>query len=444
MMRFNLHSTPVRLALTYMAIFAISVLVLGVTTYATVQNSLDQQLRLHIQNELDQLLIDYNEEGLDELRHDIAENIESATSHRMHYTLVSPTGRTIFDRIPEIPAQQGWHYITASKDKKLLIYRYDLNDNYILLIGDDLDGLSALQNVLRNKFIIALVMTLLIGIVGSIIISRHFIARISRFEAAAKNIGHGALAERLPLSGSGDTFDGLAVTINTMLDRIEQLISQIKHVSSNIAHDMRTPLGRIRLRLEEMHVSLADHPDQQQACQETIDMLDESLEIFASILRISQIESGAQRSGFKSFDLSHRFQEIAEAFRPVAEDNGITLSTGIASDIQIKGDETLVSQALVNLIENALTHAKGATSIDLHMHREKNDIVIICADNGIGVPQDKHALLTQAFFRMDDSRSTKGNGLGLHLVDAIVKLHDGRMDFSDNNPGLKITLRLPA
>lgn len=427
-----IRSASVRLAFTYVAVFSLSVMALGLFTYITLRNSIEQQLRTHIDTDIAQLMGDYRDDGLEELRHDIQERIEASPANRLRYFVANAEGKIIFDKIDRLP-DSGWHYTKTKNGTDILLRSVRLDGGYRLAVAADLDRLQSLQAAIRHSFGLALLVTLVLGILGSLVVSRRFLARLESFNRTAERVGSGALAERLPLSGSGDDFDHLALIINRMLARIEQLVGNVKQVSTNIAHDLRTPLGRIRQKLESLRY---DNPEQIDAI---IAELDASLDTFAGLLRIAEIESGARKAGFVELNLSSLLAHIAETYAAVAEEQGITLTADIAPNVRIQGDAVLLSQAAANLIENALRHA-SAKRIHVALTSTRGGWCASISDNGIGIPAHEYANVTQAFTRLDASRSTPGNGLGLNLVAAIATLHDAMLSLHDNSPGLRVML----
>lgn len=433
------RSASVRLAFTYVAVFCLSVLALGVVTYVTLRSSIEQQMRQHIEADMAQLLGDYEDDGLDELRHDIAERIEASPANRLRYFVANAEGKVIFDRIAAIP-DPGWYVLHTKSGGEVLLKAVALRDGYRLAIAADLDRLRDMEAAIRHSFALVLGATLLLGLLGSWVVSRRFLARLERFNRTAERVGSGALSERMEVSGSGDDFDQLAHIINRMLERIEALVEEVKQVSTHIAHDLRTPLGRIRQRLERLR-------DEEAQAGEAIDgimaELDASLEVFAALLRIAEIESGARKAGFARTDLSPLLARLAETYTPVAEEAGIRLSAELAPAVVVNGDAALLTQAFANLIENVLRHAQ-ARHIRLTLEAGEQGWRACVADDGIGIPPGEHGKLMRAFYRLDTSRTTPGSGLGLGMASAIAALHGATLRLEDNTPGLRVVMEAAA
>lgn len=416
------HTANFKLAMLYAAIFFASVSVLGVVLYIDVQQSLENQMKDRIQSEMEQLLGDYRDDGMNELRHDVRERIEASPSSRLRYYIQNADGRIIFDKLHAIPREKGWHQIAH-----LILLVEPLHDGYVLAIGGELTAIHDMQDVMLHGLLMAFLFTVVLAIIGGLIVSRRFLKRVDRLGRTAEMIGAGDLSQRIALTGAGDDFDQLAMTINRMLERIEQLMGEIQHVTTNIAHDLRTPLTRLRNTLEtqqEKNPEIAD----------AITLLDESLNTFSALLRIAEVESGARRDGFAQVDMSALMRQLAETYAVVAEEKGITLHRYIAAGVQLQGDKHLLAQMFSNLIENAIKHGGREITVSLQMNGAS------VRDNGAGIPETERTNILKPFYRLDKSRTTRGNGLGLSLVAAIAALHGMKLTLADAKPGLGVEL----
>ncbi len=429
-----LRSANFKLALLYAAVFSISALVLVTFIFLSVRDELMKQAQARVEGEIAQLLGDYRDDGIDELRHDIRERIETDPANRLYYSILTADGRVLFDRIESTRAR-GWHRRISLSGHELLIDGVPLNDGSTLLVAADLSIIHEIEEAIRGRLAVMLLFVIVVAAMGGWLLSRRFLSRVDRLSKTAEQIGAGQLSARIATSGSGDDFDQLASTINRMLGRIEQLVGEVKHVSTDIAHDLRTPLGHVRQKLERMQ----QHGGSPDAIGEVIAMLDATLETFAALLRIAEIESGSRRSGFAPVDLSAMLNELAELYQPVAEEAGMRIRTTIAPDVTIEGDKALLMQCFVNLIENAMHHSQAS---ELTVSLAGRAVMI--ADNGQGVGGATQEQLLQPFYRADPSRSGPGSGLGLPLVHAIVRLHGAALKLDDNCPGLRISISFPA
>lgn len=433
-----------KLVLLYAAVFSLSVFSLGVIVFYSIRGSVERQIRTQIELDASQLLGDYEDDGIDELRHDIHERIEADPANRLLYFIQSPDGRVIFDKIPSLPPA-GWHKLTLKNGQEILLYSVALRDGYQFAAAADLEDALNLQHTVRNAFALAFAGSLIFGMAGGLIISRRFLARVDAFNRIAEDIGRqGALGRRLPLNGSGDDFDQMAEIVNTMLERIESLVHEIRQVTTNIAHDLRTPLGRIRQKLEELAGAAGTPEACRRELDETVLLLDETLQTFSALLHLAEIESGAHRDLFVSVDLSEMLSALFTAYRSVAEEHGARFTCEAAAQAFVNGDKRLLIQAFVNLIENAIHHAGAGANIHAALAVEENRVRVSIADNGSGVPQTEWENILKPFYRLEPSRSSRSNGLGLSFVAAIAKLHNAELTFENNRPGLKVMLTFPA
>jgi len=265
--------------------------------------------------------------------------------------------------------------------------------------------------------------------------------RIELINHTSRKIIAGDLSRRIPMSGRSDDFDQLAANLNTMLDEIERLMDGIRHVSDSIAHDLRTPLTRLRNRLEQLHTDLDTNSPQLEQVERGLADADQLLSTFAALLRIARIESGGHKANFILVDLTQLLQDASELYEALAEDKHLTLSTKADASVCMEGDRDLLFQAITNLLDNAVKYTPRGGHIGLSVQLVNGVAELTVADSGPGIPVDEHDKVTQPFYRMQQSRSTPGSGLGLSLVHAVAKLHHAEFILQDNQPGLKATLR---
>ncbi|RYZ69541.1 MAG: HAMP domain-containing histidine kinase [Proteobacteria bacterium] len=434
------RSMHFRLGLSYAMFFAASAFILGGVIVFTTGGFLERQLRDHVQYSANQLLNDYYEDGLDELRHDIRERVESDHPDRLWYFLRSPDGRVEFDELTQFP-EPGWHKVRVL-NKNILLLSIALNDGYKMAVAISLESVEAAGRALRNTFMIATALTLVLSALGGFFLSRASLVKLENLKATVNTIGQDDLHLRVPLSQSGDEFDELSVLINRMLSRIETLVREVQGVSANVAHDLRTPLGRMKQKLETLSESPDLLPAQKEKIDEISGSLDEALTTFSAILRIAEVNSGTRRSEFKSLELSTLLEKIRSAYEPVVEDSHRKIIFEAANNLSIVGDAPLLTQLLANLIENTLQHTAEGTVIEVRAFAGAGGKPILSiADNGAGISADEREKITQPFFKVDRSRNSKGSGLGLSLVAAIAKLHDAGLQIHDNQPGTRIEIR---
>ncbi|SEL63974.1 Signal transduction histidine kinase [Stigmatella aurantiaca] len=443
-----LRTANFRLALSYAAVFSLSVFLLGVIVFFGVRSSLEQQLRGQIEAEVGQLLVDYRDDGLEELRHDIHERIEANPARRLHYYMQSPEGRVVFDPLPAIPAPDGWYRVNVPEqdaDNPVLLRSLTLDGGYKLAVAADLDRLQDAERAIFRAFGWAFLFTLMAGALGGLWIGQRFLSQVDAITRVADRIGQGDVKERLPSRGTGDDLDQLAAVINRMLDRIQQLLENVQQVSTSIAHDLRTPLGHLRQTLEALREGAGPGEPKKDALLDTaLQQLDAILETFSALLRIAEVESGSRKAGFERLCLSGVLETLVDAYRPVAEDNGQHLTADIVPLLYMRGDRNLLTQLFANLVENALRHSGRGSRIHLALEAGPDGgFTASVSDTGPGIPKSEHANVFKPFYRLDESRSGPGSGLGMSLVSAIAGLHGLAVTLDNTQPGLKVRLSTP-
>jgi signal transduction histidine kinase len=306
-----------------------------------------------------------------------------------------------------------------------------------LFVGRDTGQIAVTRLRILKAFAWIEAVSMVLAGLGGIFFSLQFTRRIDAIARTCQAIIAGRFSDRIPLRGSGDELDGLAIAINNMLDRIATLLDNLRQVSSDVAHDLRTPLTHLRNRLEEARHKSVTTEDYAAVVTHAIEDTDHLLVIFAALLRISQVESGSRLSAFSALSLSELLERIYEMYRPVAEDQHQLLLQDIQPGVQIRGDGELLTQMFSNLIENAIRHAPSGTRILLRLTVSGNAATASVEDNGPGIPADERDKVFRRFYRLTSSRSTPGNGLGLALVSAIANLHNAKFELRDNQPGVK-------
>jgi signal transduction histidine kinase len=327
-----------------------------------------------------------------------------------------------------------------------------LSNGLRVLVGRDLGEPENFRNLVRQALMVAL------GVMGFgalaiwYLIGRNALKRMDRMSGASQRIMAGDLSQRLPTSGSGDEFDRLSESLNTMLSRIEKLDEGLKQVSDNIAHDLKTPLTRLRNKAEAA-LAGGERADYRTALEEMIGESDQLIRTFNALLMISRVEAGQAPAEMSAIDISGIAQDSAELYEPVAEDSGLKLATEVAEGVEVKGNRELVGQALGNLIDNAIKYAEGSggePDIRIALERREGEVVLSVADSGPGVPDDKREDVVKRFVRLDASRSKPGTGLGLSLAGAVMEMHHGRLELDathperENNRGLTVRMVFPV
>jgi signal transduction histidine kinase len=432
------------LAALYTAAFALAVVMLGAATLATTRAALTEQFEARIAAEASALAVQARQSGLAGVRQAVRER--DRTPGALEYGLRTHDGRPLEGRLAGVAAPPGWSTLTipqADEDaERMRILARDLPGGVRLVVGDDLEPIASLDELLVRRFAWALAGVVVLGVAGGYGLSRGVHRRLAGISGAAEAIIDGDLSRRVPVSGSGDDLDRLAVTLNRMLDRIAALMESLRQVSNDIAHDLRTPLTRLRQRLEGVLAEVAEAPAAA-PLEVAVADLDAALATFAALLRIAQIESGARRAGFRAVDLAEVVRTVVEAFTPAAQDAGLSLVADAPGPAPVDGDHELLTQMLANLVENGLRHTPAGTSITVSATGGARPEVAV-RDNGPGVPQSEQRRLFDRFYRLERSRSTPGSGLGLSLVAAVARLHEATVTLEDGHPGLVVRAIFPG
>ena len=458
------RTSAFRIALAYAGLFATSVAILFAGLYWSVTSELHDVLEAEITADVDALTQRHEAGGTAALEDLVRLWVADAAGRGGIYG-INPPGLA---NHPALPSFTGWRTVVlddlegptdeaadeaddggdddGGDDDALgdrgLLYGFTLGDRD-LIVGRGLDRVEETTELLIDALTVSLSLTVVLALAGGLLFSRSTVRRIAVIGRTTEAIVAGDIARRIPVDGRNDELTGLARNINHMLDRIEALMAGLRQVSDDIAHDLRTPLGRLRQKLERAHREETTVDGCKTALAAALEEADALLETFGALLRIAQIEAGARKSRFTTVDLSALAGTIAEAYGDVAEAEGYRLATSIAPDITIHGDNDLLAQALANLLDNALTHTPPETEVSLRLHRDDEAISLIVADGGPGIPAAERERVLTRFYRLEQSRTTPGNGLGLAMVKAIADLHGAALALEDNTPGLSIVLRFP-
>ncbi|WP_048649140.1 sensor histidine kinase [Nitratireductor soli] len=326
-----------------------------------------------------------------------------------------------------------------------LVFR--LPNQIIVLVGRDLGEPEQFRRVMQR----ALVVTLVIMCLGALLIwyfvGRRALKRIDRVSAASRRIMAGDLTRRLPVSGAGDEFDRLSENLNKMLDRISALNEGLRQVSDNIAHDLKTPLTRLRNRAEAALAGNQKASGYREALERNIAESDQLIRTFNAILMISRLEAGYSAEAVSTIDLRAIVADVVELYEPAAEEQGVKLEAGIVGPAELRGNRELIGQALSNIVDNAIKYsadANQAPRVGVTLEKTSGEIRLTVSDNGPGVPPEDRQRVTERFVRLEESRTQPGSGLGLSLAKAVMTFHGGHLAFADNDPGLAVTMVFPA
>ncbi|HWB49932.1 MAG TPA: HAMP domain-containing sensor histidine kinase [Stellaceae bacterium] len=452
-----------RLASLYFAVFAVSVLGVLLSVYWMSADFVERQTQATLDAEIAGLAEQYAQRGLSGLIQIVAARSAGDRGDGVLYLVTNADGHPLAGNItgwPEgTPAAPGpVSFRVAIKGKggtqmhpaqgALIV----IPDGYRLLVARDISDAALYRERIKMTLVWSGLVALVAGLIGGAVLSRNLLRRVEQVNRTAERVMGGNLADRVPLKGTRDEFDQLAANLNNMLDQIERLMAGMREVSDNIAHDLRTPLARLRARLE---LSLIDANNtggpeegaQTAAVRAAIDEADRLLATFNALLNIAEAESGARRNQAEPLDLAQTARAAAELYEPVAEEKGCALKLDVEPGIMIRGDRHLLSQALANLLDNALKYGGG--EVRLSAHRQDGRAALEVSDAGPGIPEAEREAVFDRFVRLEPSRSTPGNGLGLSLVRAVARLHNGTVALGDvypgtGHPGLKVRLEFAA
>lgn len=440
-------SAAYRIAFAGFGAFAFCIAILAIVTFSLMRSSFTRQLDSMVEDEAAEIAAEYRAVGPGGLPQSIAERETSTSSTRMLYAVFSPDGRRVLGSLdakrPKLGIQETEFFDPHEGADVARAAAIDLSPHARLLVAVDSDWAEQSEDAVIVVFGIAFVGTWLIGLVGAIAFGRYLEQRLRNISRSAELIISGDIRQRMPVGPRRDEFDRVAMTLNQMLDRTEVLMENLRQVSSDIAHDLRTPLARLRNSLE-LGLSQMTPGANKTVVADAIDRVDEVLSLFAAILRIAEVESGETRRHFKPVNVSDMLEELAESYSPAIQERGRSLSWSVQPRLSANGDRELLAQAVINLLENAQQHTPPGTEIRLTAASDGTCARINVSDSGAGVPAPELNRVTKRFARLDRSRTTSGHGLGLSLVAAVAELHEGSLKLKDAGPGLSATIELPV
>ncbi len=448
-----LKSSTFRLALLYMILFAGSAsMLLGFIYWSTVA-FMTEQVDTTIEAEIQGLAEQYRQRGLNGLVQTINSRVERNADSSALYLFTWPTYRPLAGNLAgwpeETPSEDGWLDFpledpAGELDQLAARARvFELSGNFKLLVGRDVRVLQNTQGLIVRALLWGLAVTAGLALIGGLMLSRTTLRRLEDINSTSQEIMAGNLHQRVPTRGTADDFDQLARNLNAMLDEIQRLMEGIRHVSDNIAHDLRTPLTRLRHRLEGLADDTLAEDARRQEVEKSIADADQLLTTFSALLRITRMEAGGYEPSFTELTLRELIEDAAEMYQVVAEEAGFDLSIDVLDDTPIEADRDLLFQALTNLLDNAIKFCPLGGQIRVATTRKDDRVSLSVADSGPGIPEAERERVLERFYRTEASRSTSGSGLGLSLVSAIATVHQASITLTDNHPGLKVTLSFP-
>ena len=452
-----LRTTVFKLSLVYLVVFAIGAGLVLMRVGMNVKELFDDQIDQTVEAEIAGLSEQYRQGGIRRLVETVERRANQPGSSL--YLVTTFAGERITGNVAQLPVgvleRPGLIETRYARtdgvvaEHRALARIFLLPGGFRLLVGRDLEDREALRGMMLRALLTSLGWLVLIGTAGGIFVAMRVLRRVDAMSASAQTIMSGDLSQRLPRTGSGDELDRLATSLNAMLERIGELMKGLQEVSDNIAHDLKTPLTRLRNGVDEALRS-AQSPDDYRACLEKVVEESEGLiRVFNALLMIARLESGAAQEAMQHFDVAEVARDVAELYDAVAEEQGVMLTLDADGPLMLRGGRELIGQALANLVDNAIKHGQPQESgaqvvVNIAARRMGNRIELTVADRGPGVAAQDRARVLERFMRLEGSRSRPGSGLGLSLASAVARLHHGALRLDDNEPGLRVTIDLPV
>ena len=448
------RTTAFKLSLAYLAIFALcAFLALGYVAW-NARAVLDDQIVSTIDAEINGLSEQYNAGGLRRLITVVERR--SREPGASLYLVTTASGEHVVGNVGYVPAavlanpgQSETRYGRGDSDvepHRAIVRVFTLPGGFRLLVGRDTEERDRLRAVIGRAFGTSLAAVVLLGVIGGWLAASRVLRRVDAMTQTTRAIMAGDLDGRLYVAGNGDELDRLAASLNLMLERIGELMRGMREVSDNIAHDLKTPLTRLRNRADEALRTAASPDELRAALEAVIEESDGLIRVFNALLMIARLEAGSAREILAPVDLGAAVRGVGELYEALAEDQGLVLDVKAEDGLIIAGNRELIGQALANLIDNALKYGADAAQARVSVEAERvgDAVRLIVADHGPGIPEAERARVLGRFVRLEDARSRPGFGLGLSLVNAVVRLHRGTLRLSDNGPGLRVELAFPA
>lgn len=445
-----LRTQAFRIVGIYLAIFAVSTIALVGFVYWNTSLVLDRETDETIEAEVTGLEEQYSSLGLPGVTDAIIGR--SVRREQGIYLLANSNRQILAGNL------DGWPQVNST-DGGFIEFRYErrvgpttelrsargriitLTQGFYLLVARDVEERRVLENLFKTALLWGAGLMIVLGILGGLLISHNFLRRLELINRTSRQIIGGDLSRRVPVTRAGDEFDDLSINLNRMLDRIERLLHGMREVSDNVAHDLRSPLNRLRNRLELAAMRQPAESETARDFEAAVQETDRLIGTFNALLLIAEAEAGSVRETMHDFSLGDVIEGVGELYGPLAEEKQLRFTVKKATDTGlIRGNHNLISQALANLVDNAIKYTPPGGSVLVALENQPAGPALVVADDGPGIPLQDRARVTERFVRLETSRNSPGTGLGLSLVAAVARMHEAELTFDDNDPGLRATL----
>jgi signal transduction histidine kinase len=444
------HSIATRLALGFAVLVAEAILVASGIFYFGTVGVMDRRIDGKITAISNRLMDTFKNRPIEDLTRQIESELnDGIDSDSEIFLVISPLGQRIVGNLTAVPAATRPlgrivtdEVVREGKRTTGRLIVQQLPDGGFLYVGRDLSEQHSIRDLVIKALLAGAGASLLVLVVGALLFRHQIEKRIGEIRQTASRIEAGDLTQRIPVSGE-DEFGRLSIDINRMLDRIEHLMDGVRHVSNAIAHDLRTPLSRIRSRLDEAVRHEATAASLSGAANAAIEGIDELIRVFDKLLQIAEAESGMRARSFEAVDLSVIAKDMVELYDATAEERRVSLKPNCDGAVLAAVDRNLVASAVASLIDNAIKYAGPGSTVEVGAYAQPQSVAIVVRDNGPGIPAAERPRVTERFYRLDSSRNLPGNGLGLSIVSAIATLHGGALQLEDAEPGLLARITFP-
>jgi signal transduction histidine kinase len=448
------RTTAFKFAVVYSFVFGIAAMLVILSVGYNVRKVVDEQISETVDADIRGLADQYAQGGIRQVVESIERRLQRSGEDL--YLVTTFNGTSIVGNIANLPnvafanaalAETTYQRTNDPTPRRALVRVFVLPGGFNLVVGHDIEEREALQRIFNRALWSSLFWLVVIGAIGGLLVARRVLQRVDGISDAARTIMQGDLTERLPINGSGDELDRLAQNLNAMLARITALMIGLRNVSDNIAHDLRTPLTRLRNRAELALRETGDPASLKAALEKVIDESDGMIRIFDALLMIARAEAGTG-AAFARVDAQSIVQDVGELYEAAAEEEGVLLTIDATPELWVEGNRELIGQAIANLLDNALKYGRSSDPaspsqirLSAVLHEDRVDIAV--SDHGPGIAPADRGRVTERFVRLEESRSRPGSGLGLSLALAVAHLHGGDLYLEDNQPGLRAVIALP-